>query len=224
MKRFVCALCLYLVCPSPTLAQQFKVGDRVFITTLRKYGTVVPGGVQGATAMHPSVRLDDAPVGSGGTIYDASTVVSAASVVTPAKAAGSDGQPLGNAPATANSSSTLPTGTSVDSDPPIVNLTLPSGNYVCSKTANGSGLMGFGAIEIKGRTYRGMDASIGPFIPFIVRDGNIDFTGGLKGLEDMKVSKSYISRDSNGQPIIVIRYSTTHRGFTSVGGFECSCK
>ncbi len=238
MKRGLGVLCVYLACQSPTLAQQFKVGDRVYITPLRKYGTVVPGGVQGATGVHPSIRLDDAPSNTtGGTIYDVSTVVPAGRVASPHDSAsqmqaqtggtagfgGQSGYPDAVNP-TDRGAIAPQTETAAGNDPPITRGELPSGNYACSKIANGAGLMGFGSIEVKGRTYRGMDASIGPFIPFTVSDGTINFTGGLKGLEDMKVTKSYISRNSNGQLIIVIRYSTTHRGFTSTGGFECTCQ
>lgn len=232
MKRTLAALCLYLACQSPALAQQFKIGDRVYITTLRKYGTVVPGGVQGTNGVHPSVRLDDAPAGTtGGTIYDLSSVVPAAS----ASSTGNAGSPSQSPTAATTAASTgqqsmypnaiaPPVEAPALVDPPVINTELPRGIYDCSKIASGAGLRGFGSIEIKGRSYRGMDATIGPFIPFTVRDGIINFTGGLKGLEEMKVTKSYISKNSSGQPIIVIRFSETHRGFTSTGGFECSCQ
>ncbi|MBY0547592.1 MAG: hypothetical protein K2W95_09885 [Candidatus Obscuribacterales bacterium] len=230
MKRTLAALCAFLACQSPALAQQFKIGDRVYITTVHKYGTVVPGGIQGATGVHPSIRLDDAPAGTlGGTIYDASSVVPAASVASPsipgsAQTGGTaGGQSAGypNARLSTDKDAMTP---QPEVDPPVTGGDLPGGNYDCSKTSSGAGLRGFGSIEIKGRSYRGMDATIGPFIPFTVRDGYINFTGGLKGLEEMKITKSYISRNSNGQPIIVIRYSTTSRGFTSTAGFECSCQ
>lgn len=221
MKRTFAALCIFLACQSPALAQQFKIGDRVYVTTLRKYGTVVPGGIQSATGVNPSIRLDDATPGTtGGTVYDVSSVVPATSVSSPSQTSGVGAQSTGYP--TANI--TPQTGETPAAEPPVIGGDLPRGIYECSKIADGAGLRGFGSIEIKGRSYRGMDATIGPFIPFTVRDGYINFTGGLKGLEDMKVTKSYISRNSAGQPIIVIRYSTTHRGFTSTAGFECACQ
>lgn len=238
MKRTLAALCTFLACQSPALAQQFKIGDRVYITTVHKYGTVVPGGIQGATGVHPSIRLDDAPASTtGGTIYDASSVVPASSVASPYNSASqmqaqtggpAGGQSGGYPNAALNSTDRSATAPQTDAttfpDPPVTGGDLPRGIYDCSKTSSGAGLRGFGSIEIKGRSYRGMDATIGPFIPFTVRDGYINFTGGLKGLEEMKVTKSYISKNSSGQPIIVIRYSTTSRGFTSTAGFECACQ
>jgi hypothetical protein len=292
MKRILAALCVYVACQSCALAaHQFKVGDRVYVPTMRKYGTVIPGGFQGPRGFNPNIRFDDAPRNStGGVTLEPALVRRAGAGAPPPPRAengartqiqgrtgattgvpgGLDGQtggyrspgtgtgiglqgqtggtggapggfggPVGGIPVvvpnSVNGGTTVPsqtpqqtstqavTPTPTPSDPPITDTELPSGNYVCYKITGG-GLAGFGSIEIKGRSYRGMNASIGPFIPLYVNGGNISFTGGLKGLEDVRITKSYISRNSSGQPIIVIRHAVTSRGFTTTDGLECACE
>lgn len=233
MKRVLVVLIVYVLCQGGALAQTFNVGDRVYVTTVKKFGTVVGGEARSATK-NPCIRLDDAPGVTGGTIYDAAVVIRASEASPGIAGGGTQGQAGGfgslggstqvGAPPISVEGASQQAAPATVSEPSIVDCELPRGVYVCSKTANGAGMMGFGSIEIKGRSYRGMDATIGPFIPFTVNGGIINFTGGLKGLEELKVTKTYISKNSDGQPIIVIRYSTIYRGFASTSGFECACQ
>lgn len=60
MKLVVCMLCVLLACQCPSLAQEYKPGDRVYVKIFKEYGTVIEGGFQGSAGFQPNVQLDSA--------------------------------------------------------------------------------------------------------------------------------------------------------------------
>jgi hypothetical protein len=82
----------------------------------------------------------------------------------------------------------------------------PSGVYNCQKI--GQSYAGFGPLEIRGTTYRGI-ASKGAFHPFSVdSSGQIKWSAGIGGLPDGWTIRSsyYAGKDSLGRPLIKIYY------------------
>jgi len=90
----------------------------------------------------------------------------------------------------------------------------PDGVYTLMKISGGS-LMNLGTLEIKGQTYRLNEE--GQFAPFTEDEaGNITWSAGLDILPDgWKLGKSTVGKDSQGKPLIEIRY-TSPRGAAEV--------
>lgn len=248
MKQTLLAVCIVvLLCQDAVMAQEFQVGDRVYVTTLNKYGTVVEGGFHSSTgAFHPAVFLDDT---KGTMVMDSRHLqliqnqtsgnlagAKPAAAAAPASVSGSQwesaqpvfpvAQPVFPAPQPGVTSSSgaqaravAPVQRSDQSaakhNSPVAPAasgkgSIPSGVYTCAKISSGAGLMGFGHVEIKGNTYRGLDLS-GPFAPFTVDGGgNINWTAGLKGMEDVKIISSvYAGSDNLGRPMLYINYQAS---------------
>lgn len=82
----------------------------------------------------------------------------------------------------------------------------PSGVYNCQKI--GQSYMGFGPLEIRGNTYRGIGAK-GDFHPFTVdASGQIKWSAGIGGLPEGWTIRSsfYAGKDAQGRPLIKIYY------------------
>lgn len=79
----------------------------------------------------------------------------------------------------------------------------PDGLY---NVTNLGALHHVGDLEIRGATYRGLEAS-GPFKPLGGNGAALIFTGGLAGLEDVRITgANYMGLSKIGQPVIKIRY------------------
>jgi hypothetical protein len=159
MKRIFAVLCICVMCQSSALAApRFKVGDRVFVPSMRKYGTVIPGGYSGPRGFNPNIRLDDAPPNAtGGITLEPSSLRIAGKGAPPppsvrVKSKGPTGVTGGGpggfgiqtearpnaAPYSVASVAPPQTQTPAQvSDPPVVDADLPSGNYLCYKVTGG---------------------------------------------------------------------------------------
>ena len=96
--------------------------------------------------------------------------------------------------------------------PPAANAGVmpPDGIY---NVTNLGDLHSVGALEIRGATYRGLEAA-GPFKALLGNGAALNFSGGLAGLEGARITgANYMGLSKIGQPVIKIRY-------VSSGGFN----
>jgi hypothetical protein len=242
------------------LAQEFKVGDRVYNTVRKKYGKVVEGGINLVIGSSPNVLLDEEahdpskaeivppkflklisrPQSQGSVSqYGGAATQAQGSVPQYGRPAAPSSVPQYGGAATQTQGSVPYYGTTAPNNTPVsppasynqnfqrppvqqpaiqsntatasAQGSVPSGYYTCSKISSGAGLMIFGNLEIQGNTYRGLDTS-GPFAPFTVgAGGNLGFSQGLKGMEDVRIiSTTYAGHDEAGRPLILIHYQGTY--------------
>jgi hypothetical protein len=101
---------------------------------------------------------------------------------------------------------------------PGANATAPAANAAAMppdgiyNVTNLGALHAVGVLEIRGASYRGLEAA-GPFKALGGNGAALDFSGGLAGLEECRITgANYMGLSKIGQPVIKIRY-VSPKGF-----------
>ena len=169
-------LWVLLTCHVPVDADAVKVGDRVYVDSIKEFGTVVEVTPRGQAM----VRLDKFP--DGGTLMFDDWKVK----VVPAAAPPGTGTVAAPQGAPTGPQGVEPQGVQSSSPPSLVyppsSGLPPSGRYKVYKIS-GAHRIAIGTLEIRGSTYSGV-AGVGAFSTMRLNASNrIQWTGGITGLQ-----------------------------------------
>jgi hypothetical protein len=207
MKHFAALILAFFLAQPLTNAEDYKPGDRVYIPILNKYGTVVEGGSRSPDGVfNPKVWLDEAKDRPEWASVMAGRLLKPAPANNKSNGSNTAAKPPVSPTAQYQSPQQTPTQTASGGKGYP-----PNGRYNCMKISSSGQLMHFGDLDIQGNTYRGLDTS-GPFAPFTVSaGGTINWSAGLKGLEDVRITSCvYAGSDEHGRPLLYINYQATY--------------